>query len=68
MNGLAHTLLPLINIVGANGGSQDYVVIIRLRASDKESFIRVLVKVAGTESSALINPARADELINLRHT
>lgn len=57
--------MPLINVAAADSGSENNIGVVDLGARDEERLIRVLVKMAGAERRALVDPASADELIHL---
>ena len=63
--GTRRTLLPLIDIAGANASLKDDLAVAGLCAGDEEGLLGGVVVVAKAKSGALVDPARVDELVDL---
>jgi hypothetical protein len=58
-------LLPLVDILAADGGGEDDGLEVSLGAGDDGCVPSRVVVVTQTECGALVNPALADELVDL---
>ena len=59
------TLLPLIDVAGADAGLEDDLAVAGLCAGDEEGLLGGVVVVAKAECGALVDPTRVDELVDL---